>query len=74
MQTYLQNDSKLNATVTDLELTAPENAVKLIIYDMRGGMSYKVGNNLVSRVSEIEKVTSGLFTDDAKAAMKNIIG
>ena len=58
-----------NATVTDLELTAPENAVKLIINDMRGGMSYKVGNNLVSRVSEIEKVTSGLFTDDAKAAL-----
>lgn len=57
-----------NATVTDLELTAPENAVKLIINDTSGGLSYKVGNNLVSRVSEIEKGGSGL-SNDAKEAL-----
>lgn len=56
-----------NATVTDLELTAPENAVKLIINDRSGGISYKVENNLVSRVSEIEK--SGGLSDDAKGAL-----
>ena len=56
-----------SATVTDLELTAPENAIKLIINDRSGGISYKVENNLVSRVSEIKK-GSGL-SDDAKGAL-----
>lgn len=37
--------------VTGLELTAPNNAAKLIINDMRGGMSYKVGNNLATKAS-----------------------
>ncbi len=41
-----------NATVTDLELTAPTNAVKLIINDKSGGMSYKVGNNLASKIGD----------------------
>lgn len=57
-----------NATITDLELTAPTNAVKLIINDKTGGISYKVGNNLTSRVSEIEKGGFG-FSNDAKEAL-----
>lgn len=52
--------------VTDLELTAPTNAVKLIINDQSGGMSYKVGNNLAS------KMGSGL-SDNAKAALLECI-
>lgn len=56
--------------VTDLELTAPTNAVKLIINDQSGGISYKVGNNLVSRVSEIEEGGAGL-PDSVKAALLN---
>ena len=40
-----------NATVTDLELTAPTNAVKLVINDKGDGMSYKVGNNLATKAS-----------------------
>lgn len=39
-----------NATVEDLELTAPTNAVKLVLNDGDGGMSYKVGNNLASKM------------------------
>ena len=42
--------SDANAAVTDLELTAPNNAAKLIINDKSGGMSYKVGNNLARKV------------------------
>ena len=37
-------------TATNLELTAPANASKLIINDMTGGISYKVGNNLANEV------------------------
>lgn len=55
---------------TDLELTAPTNAVKLIINDQSGGISYKVGNNLASRVSEIEEGGAGL-PDSVKAALLN---
>ena len=51
-----------NVTVTDLELTAPANAVKLIINDMNDGMSYKVGNNLAT------KAGNGL-NDDIKDAI-----
>ena len=54
--------SDANAVVTDLELTAPENAVKLIINDKNGGMSYKVGNNLATKAS------NGL-SDEAKEAI-----
>ncbi len=53
-------------TITDTEITAPTNASKLIINDMNGGMSYKVGNNLAS------KMGSGL-SDDAKAALLECI-
>ena len=53
-------------TITDTEITAPANASKLIINDMNGGMSYKVGNNLAS------KMGSGL-SDDAKAALLECI-
>lgn len=60
--------SDANAEVTDLELTAPNNAAKLIINDRRGGMSYKVGNNLANRIADIEKGGSGL-SDAAKAAL-----
>ena len=56
------------ADVADLKLTAPNNAAKLIINDIRGGMSYKVGNNLASRVSEIEKGGYGL-SNDAKEVL-----
>lgn len=73
-----------NATVTGLELTAPANAVKLIINDKSGGMSYKVGNNIVSKMGDLsqletesksnlvsainEAAKSGL-TDEAKDAL-----
>lgn len=53
-------------TITDTEITAPANASKLIINDMNGGMSYKVGNNLAS------KMGSGL-SDNAKAALLECI-
>lgn len=39
-----------NATVENLELIAPTNAVKLVLNDGDGGMSYKVGNNLASKM------------------------
>ena len=52
-----------SATVDGLELTAPTNAGKLVIHDKSGGTSYKVGNNIVSKVE-----TMG-WTDDAKQAL-----
>ena len=39
-------------TITDTEITAPANASKLIINDMNSGMSYKVGNNLASKIAD----------------------
>lgn len=50
------------ADVTDLELTSPNNATKLIINDMRGGMSYKVGNNLATKADNC-------LSDDIKSAL-----
>lgn len=61
-----------NATVTDLELTAPENAVKLIINDISGGMSYKVGNNLGSKVIALDLAVKTMergLSNDAKEAL-----
>ena len=60
--------AEAQADVTDLELTAPNNAAKLIINDISGGMSYKVGNNLANRIAAIEKGGSGL-SQDARAAL-----
>ena len=51
-----------NVTVTNLELTAPENAVKLVIND-KGDYTacYKVGNNIASKIGSLE----GLEIEDA---------
>ena len=49
--------ANVNVTVTNLELTAPENAVKLVIND-KGGYAacYKVGNNIASKISKIDSL------------------
>lgn len=56
-----------NATAEDLELTAPNDAVKLVINDKGDGVSYKVGSNLASKVGALSK-NSGL-SQDVKAAL-----
>ena len=62
-----------STVVEDLELTAPANAVKLIINDRSGEISYIVGENLVSKIRDghISPSTSdnGELTDDVKEAL-----
>lgn len=41
-----------NAVVRNLKITAPENAVKLVINDNSNGISYKIGSNLASKMRE----------------------
>lgn len=73
-----------NATVTDLKLTAPTNAVKLVINDKGDGMSYKVGTNIASKtvdlVSEIRSDLGDMPTykelylaPRIKYALKNVL-
>lgn len=60
--------SDANADVESIEITAPTNAVKLILNAYRNSeaFAYKVGNNLTSRVSALEK--DGL-SDTVKEAL-----
>jgi len=44
--------AEANVTVRNLKITAPENAVKLVINDKSSGISYKIGSNLVSKMCE----------------------
>ena len=60
-----------NTQVEGLEIAAPSNAVKLVLnnkFAESDGKVYKVGNNIESRLSTIEKGGSGL-TDEAKEAL-----
>lgn len=59
---HILSVANARTSFVDLELTAPTNAVKLIINDNSGGMSYKVGNNLATKAS------NGL-SDEAKEAL-----
>lgn len=61
-----------NATVENLVLVAPTNAVKLIINDKGGGISYKADNNLVSRVSALETAEPE-FSTDVKTALMALV-
>jgi len=64
-----------NVTVTNLELTAPENAVKLVINDKGDGVCYKVGNNIASKVGSLEGLEiEDVFGDlhDADSGLFNI--
>jgi lysophospholipase L1-like esterase len=58
---HILSVANAQTTVADLELTAPTNAAKLIINDSSGGLSYKVGNNLSSKVSYLSKDYSKLL-------------
>lgn len=57
-----------STVVEGLQLTAPTNATKLIINDRSGVTSYKVGDNLISRITVIENANTGL-TEDAIIAL-----
>ena len=52
-----------NATVSNLELTAPANAVKLVINDKGGLTSYRAYENIVGRVETLENNLS-LLSDE----------
>jgi hypothetical protein len=60
--------SDANATVENFEITAPTNAVKLILNAYRNSdmYAYKVGNNLAYRINTLEK---GGLTDEVKEAI-----
>lgn len=70
-----------NASISNLELTAPANAIKLVINDKGGLTSYKVGGDLLNRVNALEtdvdnlkdavdEIGSGL-SETAKLALLN---
>ena len=55
-----------NTQVEELEITAPTNAVKIVVNNKfrdGDGLVFKVGNNLISRVNNIEDVINGLNTN-----------